>query len=414
MELRKITSADMQDKGNIGKADTPGVTTLEMQRIMDELVREVVVPIQNENIDTLTALEIDKRVHSTDVKKIRVNSDKQIEVSIDGTSFEAAGSSGHLVLDKDGRMMPQRGRLKFIGETIVTDDAPSNTTCVKGIKGEQGEQGMQGIQGVQGVQGDDGKVYLPTVTADGIIRWQLVEDDKLIPQEASVRGPQGVQGIQGPQGVQGEIGVQGQIGHTGEQGEKGEAGVRGKDGERGLQGERGAEGLQGASGETGATGADGRNFTIKGRYNTITDLQADYPVGAAGDAWIVGSVNINTVYIWDMQLSVWVNIGAIQGPKGNKGDKGSTGERGVIGITGERGIQGEKGNTGLQGVQGVKGEKGNVGPRGLQGIQGVQGEFGIQGHQGVQGFKGADGDMIRVGTSFNTAVQRKMFFKVVN
>lgn len=48
MAFRKITTADMLGKGNVGRADTPGVSTAEMQRIMDELPREVIAPAFNE------------------------------------------------------------------------------------------------------------------------------------------------------------------------------------------------------------------------------------------------------------------------------------------------------------------------------------------------------------------------------
>ena len=44
MAFRKITEGDMLGKGNVGRPDTPGVSTAEMQRIMDELPREVLAP----------------------------------------------------------------------------------------------------------------------------------------------------------------------------------------------------------------------------------------------------------------------------------------------------------------------------------------------------------------------------------
>nr|DAM64617.1 MAG TPA: tail fiber protein [Caudoviricetes sp.] len=48
MAFRKITEGDMLGKGNVGRPDTPGVSTAEMQRIMDELPREVIAPAFNE------------------------------------------------------------------------------------------------------------------------------------------------------------------------------------------------------------------------------------------------------------------------------------------------------------------------------------------------------------------------------
>lgn len=46
--MRKITETDLAGKGNIGRPDIPGVSTAEMQRILDELPREVIVPAFNE------------------------------------------------------------------------------------------------------------------------------------------------------------------------------------------------------------------------------------------------------------------------------------------------------------------------------------------------------------------------------
>ena len=48
MALRRITDAELKGKGNVGKPDIPGVSTAEMQRIMDEIPREIIVPAFNE------------------------------------------------------------------------------------------------------------------------------------------------------------------------------------------------------------------------------------------------------------------------------------------------------------------------------------------------------------------------------
>ena len=55
MAFEKITEAMLEGKGNIGKPNTPGVTTQEMQRIMDEIPREVIVPAFNAFLDALQA-----------------------------------------------------------------------------------------------------------------------------------------------------------------------------------------------------------------------------------------------------------------------------------------------------------------------------------------------------------------------
>lgn len=52
--FEKIFESDMAGKGNMGQPDTPGVSADEMKRIMDELVREVVVPKFNKLVDAIS------------------------------------------------------------------------------------------------------------------------------------------------------------------------------------------------------------------------------------------------------------------------------------------------------------------------------------------------------------------------
>lgn len=53
MSFNRIMPADLEGKGNLGKPDTPGVSTTEMQRILDEIPREVIVPAVNKLADQL-------------------------------------------------------------------------------------------------------------------------------------------------------------------------------------------------------------------------------------------------------------------------------------------------------------------------------------------------------------------------
>ena len=116
--------------------------------------------------------------------------------------------------------------------------------------------------------------------------------------------------------------------------------------------------LRGQTGATGAAGAKGANGT------TFTPT-----VSSAG-------------------VLSWSNNGGLNNPTS-------------VNI---KGPQGERGATGAQGPQGVKGDAGTQGPRGLQGATGPQ---------GPKGDKGDTGETVRVGTSYNTAQQVKLFFKVV-
>lgn len=57
MAFERITEDDLQGKGNLGRPDTPGVDTTEMQRILDELPREVIVPAFNRLAEQLEAVD---------------------------------------------------------------------------------------------------------------------------------------------------------------------------------------------------------------------------------------------------------------------------------------------------------------------------------------------------------------------
>ena len=219
-----------------------------------------------------------------DMQYIRLNADKAIEVSNNGEDWAATASSGHLILNQYGDVLPQRARLKFLN-TIITDDGVN--TIISGLKGDQGEQGKQGIQGpvgetgspgltgpggptgIQGVRGEkgetgtpgaDGKTFvirgrfnnyaeLTTVYPVGQEGWAYAvgsTSDNVVyiwDLEVSAWKSLGkLQGPAGPQGPQGEMGVQGATGETG------------ATGVQGIQGPQGPIGLTGPQGEPGPTG----------------------------------------------------------------------------------------------------------------------------------------------------------------
>lgn len=340
---KKITDVQMNSNGVISAPDKLTGTAAENKAVFDKLVRATVAPQYNALIDELLSSEgasnigtkmnkcLNAAVLSDDIMAIRLNSDKVLEITENGTTYEATGSSGHLIIDKNGTELPQRSRMQFSNSEVKDENG---VTVVNGIKGDKGDQGIQGVQGPQGIQGPEGKVYVPSVSDDGLLSWDLRNSSGNAPASRNIRGPQGVQG---PQGIQGAQGVQG------------------------AQGAQGAQGPQGPQGPAGAPGLDGRSFTVKGRYNTLLDLQQDYPIGEEGDAWAVGSISDNNVYVWDINDQAYKNIGPIvgpmgpQGPQGIQGPQGETGEQGIQGVQGEQGIQGERGPQGPEGPQGVQG-----------------------------------------------------------
>ena len=301
-----------------------------------------------------------------DIKYVRLNSDRVIETSSDGITWQASGSSGHIIIDGSGTELPQRGRLKFVNTTITDDGNQTIVTALKGDKGDKGdtgETGEQGPQGETGATGATGPVIIPTVSAQGTISWEI-SDIPYIPASMNIRGPQGPAGPTGPAGATGATGPQGATGATGPQGPAGPKGDTGPQGPTGPKGDTGARGATGATGATGPTGpqgpqgpqgiqgvagaqgptgprgttgeqgptgpqgpkgddgADGRGFVVLALYATLAALQVAHPTGEAGDAYAVGTSDNNYVYIWSADEAEWTNIGQLQGPQGPQGEKG--------------------------------------------------------------------------------------------
>lgn len=131
--------------------------------------------------------------------------------------------------------------------------------------------------------------------------------------------------------------------------------------------------VKGAKGEKGDPGT---GITIKGKYDSLSALQAAHPKADEGDAYMAGT----NLYVWNG--SAWIDCGNVQGPKGDKGDTGSKGDaftyadftqEQLAALKGPKGDKGEKGDTGAKGAAGAQGPQG---PQGVQGLQGLQGPAG--------------------------------------
>ena len=307
-----------------------------------------------------------------------------------------------------------------------------------------GERLLVGVYGLD----EAGNVAIPTVYADCGWIWpgadptgdpaadpeepfyQALLEEALEKAKASgaFDGPTGPKGERGPAGPQGAAFTYGDFtaeqlaalkGPQGDMGQQGPQGIQGPRGEKGETGDVGPTGPQGIQGPQGETGASGDSYTVKGLYSALSDLQAAHPTGSGGDAWFVGTAESNTVYQWDVDKAMWVNVGTMKGPKGDKGDAGPQGPKGEKGETGMAGPQGESGPQGVQGLQGPQGDKGDTGsqgPQGETGPQGPKGETGPQGPQGNSGAAGAagksayqaarDGGYTGTESAFNTALSQ--------
>ena len=332
--LQKITDAQMDAKGVCSAPDILNGTAAQNKSVFDRLVRDLIAVYYNSLVDQLTALGVETTVQlptAAGMKYIRLNADKVLETSMDGKTWEATGSSGHVIVAPDGTILPQRSRMKFTNGTVEDVDG---VTVITGVQGPQGIQGPRGETGAQGLKGDRGYVLVPAIDDDGIISWSIQEPSSTVPASRSIRGPQGIQGIQGPKGDQGQTGA---------------------------TGPQGVQGIQGPQGVAGKDGADGKSFTILGMYATLQELMAAHPTGSTGDAYAVGTAASNTVYNWNTEKSIWEDLGPLRGPQGPQGEQGTQGPQGE---------QGAQGATGPQGVQGIQGEQGIQGPEGPQGPRG--------------------------------------------
>jgi len=156
--------------------------------------------------------------------------------------------------------------------------------------------------------------------------------------------------------------------------------------EAGVPGPEGPPGERGPRGRRGRQGTTGKAIDILGDLNDESELPLE---GTSGDAYLINGY----LWVWSTSQNKFVDMGNIQGPKGDTGETG---------LQGPRGYQGDKGNTGLQGNTG---ETGAVGPQGEQGIEGPQGEQGVQGEAGPTGPIGLQGEIGPVGPQGDQGIQ---------
>lgn len=376
--------------------DVGGMTSAELKNKFDEGGKALQTYMNETLIPTLENLGVETAVllpqNEAGFKYIRLNSDKVLEVSTDGTNWQATGSSGHLIIGPDGQALPQRSRMQFTNGTVTDQNGVTVITGVKGDKGDQGEKGDTGDTGAQGPIGNTGPVIVPRVDVNGVMSFSI-QDTATAPGSVSVRGPQGPQGVQGLQGAQGERGPQGIQGVQGVQGPKGDKGDQGETGPEGPQGVQGIQGIQGKQGETGPAGAVGP----AGATGATGAKGAKGDKGDKGDAFTYADFTAE-------------QLAALKGAKGDKGDQGATGATGAQGPQGIQGETGPKGATGAQGPQGERGPQGIQGPAGSTGPAGPAGAQGPQGPQGERGNDGADGRSFVIQDIYPTLAALKTAF----
>lgn len=383
------------DVANVSKLDNEpndvsGMSAEELKAVFDKAGVDIKAFLNGGLLVELERLGVEQLVQygSGDAKYIRVNADKVLEVSADGVAWTATGSSGHLVLDKNGVELPQRSRMQFVNSEVKDEDGVTRVYGIKGDTGQQGERGEKGETGSVGPVGKTGPSIVPSVDANGVMSFS-VQDTAIAPPSVNVRGPQGPQGVQGLQGLTGATGPQGIQGVAGPQG------IQGTQGPAGPAGPTGGQGPVGPQGPRGEDGADGKSFVIQDIYPTLGALKSAFPNGNEY-AYQVTAEN-DEIFIWSELANDWASLGALQGPAGPAGPQGVQGPQGA---TGPQGIQG------IQGPQGIQGETGPQGATGAQGVQGVAGKDAYVGAQ-ENGYAGSESqfysDLAKITTTVTVA-----------
>lgn len=328
---------------------------------------------------------------------------------------------------------------------VVTTDLGFDFKIPAGPQGEKGEPLTYSDLTSAQKEELSGPYYKPSITEDGWLSWTRSDGETInLPASYKVKGEKGDKGDRGEQGVKGDSGVAAGFGTPiinvkttgaatptatvaasgvdtakvfiftfndikGAKGDKGEKGDQGAQGEIGPQGPKGEKGPKGERGDIGATG---KGLQISGGpYIDITALKAAVPDPVKGDIYLVGSVQPYELY--ENNGTSWINLGQLQGAKGDTGAKGEQGEKGETGSAGadgatftpsvsETGVISWSNNKGLtnpisRNIKGPKGDQGETGPaftydmfttEQLNALK-VKGDKGDKGDAGIDGKDGA-------------------------
>ena len=122
-KLKKITEQQMDAVGVVAAPNVLNGTPAENKGIFDRMVRQLIAKSYNELVDVLQEAGVEHAAllpeNAAGFRYIRLNADKVLEVSTDGTTWQATGSSGHVILDKNGTELPQRSRMQFLSGTVT-------------------------------------------------------------------------------------------------------------------------------------------------------------------------------------------------------------------------------------------------------------------------------------------------------
>lgn len=227
--------------------------------------------------------------------KISVSKSADIDTTIpweNGKSFRISDDGKTLELSEDPAKV-----LPLVQGVYAQTQTQAQSAIASAAAAAKSESSTKSYMDTTKDLSENVNVFVPAVDADGTLTWT---------NKAGLANPAAVN-IKGAKGDKGEQGIKGDTGATGSQGPQGPQGPKGDKGEQGT------------------------GVTIKGKYDSLSALQAAHPKGNDGDAYMVGT----SLYAWTG--SAWVDCGNIQGPKGDRGDTGPQGATGPQGPKGDKG-----------------------------------------------------------------------------
>ena len=168
--------------------------------------------------------------------------------------------------------------------------------------------------------------------------------------------------------------------------------------------------LKGQKGDTGAKGDTGEGFSIFKTYASVAAMNADAANVAQGKFVLIASdvENEDNAKLYVKGASGFTFLTDLSGAQGIKGETGAAAGFGTPTASVDANVGTPSVTVTSSGTNTSK-----VFNFSFKNLKGAKGDTGKQGIQGIQGEKGDPGDTVKVGTSTSTAVQRKLFFKVI-
>ena len=130
MKLRKITETDLQGVGVVGMADTPNLSARQMQEKVEEVVRAVVIPVINENIDyTATKQDLADAVYNAGAGDMQASA---YDSNLDGIVNRADNGIFEYTHSKNGTVHNLQGSGEYIAFYPTADWNPGDTLTING------------------------------------------------------------------------------------------------------------------------------------------------------------------------------------------------------------------------------------------------------------------------------------------